>query len=214
MDVELVEGLKKLKTGAMVNLISVVLILISVVLIFSSVDMANPENLQAFLIAVSAMGSFIALMVVAVILGIVGFVMYFIATGHLKRYDSKLGIGRWGMLLQVIGLILIFIPLLLLIAIASSRPDATVGGAIFASFGLLFVGGLLIIVGAILFGIMLMRLGEDPNVESGFKTAGVIYLIRIILSFIARAIEEILGIVTTILIYVNAKNSLKKLRLS
>ena len=218
MDAELIEGLKKLKTGAKVNLISIVLVLISLVIIFGSIGsigMVNPENPQAFLVVMSTIGSFMALIVIAVILGIIGFVMYFMATGNLRRYDSKLSIGRWGMLLQVIGLILMFVPVVVMAFIAlatGSRADGTfLVGALLSLFGLLFVGAILIIVGAVLFGIMLMRLGEDPNVESGFKTAGIIYLIGIILSFVAGGVGEILGIVTTILIYINAKNSLKKL---
>lgn len=213
MNAELIEGLKDLKTGAMVSLISIVLVLVSLVLIFGSVGMINPENPQAFLVAMGALGSFAILILIAVILGIIGFVMYFMATGHLKRYDPKLGIGWWGMVLQLVGLILMFVPILLLVGVVVSNPHANgaIAGAVLASLGLLIIGGLMIIVGAILFGIMLMRLGEDPNVESGFKTAGIIYLVGIVLSFIAGAIGEILGIVTTILIYINAKNSLERL---
>ncbi len=205
---ELVAGLKNLKTGAMVSLISIILALVSVVLVISSVGMVNPGNPKAFLLAMSAMGSFVVILIAAVVLGIVGFVLYFMATGHLSRYDPRLGIGRWGMTLQIVGLILVFVPVILIVGAIASHAILS---AILASIGLMVLGGLLIIVGAILFGIMLIRLGEDPNVDSGFKMAGIIYLVGIILSFVAGAIGEILGIVTTILIYISAKNSLERL---
>ncbi len=213
MNQELVEGMNKLKTGALINLLSVVLMLIGIitaVATFGFMPIENPRNLIGML---AIAGLFIILVIIALVLGIVGFIMYFKATGHLKRYDEKYGIGRTGMVLQIIGLLLIFIPILAILAIISQMRPYEVPGLLAISLVFIFIliGAIMIIVGAILFGIMLIRL-ED--VESDFKVAGIVYFVGMILSFILGAIGSIIGIVSTILIYMSANKALKKLSTS
>jgi len=69
------------------------------------------------------------------------------------------------------------------------------------------LGIILIVVGAILFGVMLMRMGE---IESGFKTAGILYLLSIILNFVVNGVGNIFAIVSLILIYTTSTSVIDK----
>jgi hypothetical protein len=68
------------------------------------------------------------------------------------------------------------------------------------------VGGILVLIGAILFGIMLIRMDE---VESGFKIAGILLIAGIILNFISGGIGLIIMIVSMVLVYTSSKSALK-----
>ena len=71
----------------------------------------------------------------------------------------------------------------------------------------------MIIVGGIFFGIMLLRLPEEPNVNQGFKITGILYIIGLVLLIlpIASIVGLILLIVSLILIYVFSGSSIKSL---
>ncbi len=202
---ELIEGIYYLKKGAMLNLVAIGLMFISLLYMGLTVGFVNPEDPNAFLLALSAMGSLIFAIVVSVILSIIGFIIYFKATGHLKNYNRELGIGRTGMVLQIVGIALIFLPLLFLTLAIATKSEGLVAVAV--GFILLaFAGVVMIIVGAVFFGIMLLRLGD---VDSGFKTAGIIYLVGMVLSFVLGVIGQILGIISTYLIYSSSKRFLE-----
>jgi len=205
---ELIKGLADLKNGALVNLIAIILVIIVVGSILGTIGMTKPMTKPNAIMILAALGSMVLVLLVAMILGIIGFIYYFKATGHLKRYNSNLGIGRTGITLQLIGCALVFLSVLIVAAMLAAHMGAV---AIVTLPIMLILGVVLMIIGAIFFGIMLMRLGEDPNVESGFKTAGIIYLIGMVLAFILGIIGDILGIIVTIMIYVSAKRSLSKL---
>lgn len=68
------------------------------------------------------------------------------------------------------------------------------------------MGGILVLIGAILFGIMLIRMDE---VESGFKIAGILLIAGIILDFISGGIGLIIMIVSMVLVYTSSKSALK-----
>ncbi len=68
------------------------------------------------------------------------------------------------------------------------------------------MGGILVLIGAILFGIMLIRMDE---VESGFKIAGILLIAGIILNFISGGIGLIIMIVSMVLVYTSSKSALK-----
>jgi len=202
---ELAEGLRNLRAGAMFNLISVILVLIAIILIFAAVGSFPNPNTLISLIAI--VGTYILLLIVASIVGLVGFILYFKATGNLKKYNPDYGIGRTGMILQIVGLIIMIASLGFFVA-SLTRSLGSVERAVLSMFGFIIVGAVIIVVGVVLFSVMLIRLGE---IESGFKTAGILYLIGIVLSLIVGGVGSILGIVSTILIYTSAGRALEKL---
>jgi len=79
--------------------------------------------------------------------------------------------------------------------------------------GFLLLAAILLVIGAVLFALMLMRLPETPNVESGFKTAGILYLVGIILFLIPiiNFAGVILVLVAIILVFVYSDSTLKRL---
>jgi len=203
---ELIKGLRGLKNGALVNLISIALVLVAVLSVMGTVSGLRDPKMA--MLALMALGSFLVLLLAAIALGIVGFILYFEATGHLKRYNPSLGIGRTGMSLQVLGIVLLFLSVFIIAGVAlAHKPYA----AVLAFPILALLSAVLLIVGAVLFGIMLMRLGDVPGVSSGFRTAGIIYLVGLVLSFLFEPVGSILGIVATVLIYKSAKDSLSSI---
>ncbi len=211
MNTELVEGLKDLKKGALLNLLGVLFVFLGMGAVIATVGFAPMKEVEPekFVGMMAILGVFALLFLVAVILSLISFVMYFMATGHLKNYDEKYGIGRLGLILEIIGVLLILIPLLFALATAGrGMHEGAMFGAFMAVIGFVFLGAIALIVGAVLFGVMLMRLGD---VESDFKVAGVLYFVGMILSFFTGIIGAILGIATTILIYVSANSALKRI---
>ena len=212
---ELIAGLRRLRTGALISLIAVILIIVSLGIIFFSVGFfmpgpgASPYPPMA-MITGTVMFSLVVIGAAAV-LGLIAYILWFMAAGHLKRYNMKWGIGRLGMTLQIIALAIIALALIIIL------PTAIIGGfkvflGVFAGFvGIMFVGGILSIVGAILFAIMLIRLPEEPKIDSGFKVAGILYLLGLIISLIPtiNIVGLILSIVAVIMIYISSGNSLK-----
>ena len=159
-----------------------------------------------------------------VILALAGLAFYkfYKATGYLKEYDApRLGIGRTGILISLAGLGVAVIGLLVLVAsvasIEASTRYQTFGsllGLLFAIMGLLIIAAVLILIGSILFGIMVMRLGEVEGLDPGFKWAGILYIAGIILGLIPKLgiVGTILELVSAILIYTYSKNSLEALK--
>ena len=110
------------------------------------------------------------------------------------------------MIFQIIGLVLMLIaPLTILGAVAGQSPMAVIE-AMFSMIGILAIGGILIVVGAILFVIMLIKMNE---IESDLKIAGILLIVGIILDFIAGGIGLIL---LMILIYTSSKRALKQVQ--
>jgi uncharacterized membrane protein len=108
---ELIEGLKKLKKGALFTLLSQILVVIAIALVLSTVgwlpmgSYRSPEMFYTEVIykLMGIMIPLVGLFVASAILGLVGFILFFIGTGHLKRSNPRYGIGRLGMVLQVVG---------------------------------------------------------------------------------------------------------------
>ena len=215
---ELIAGLRRLRTGALISLIAVILIIVSLSIIFFSVGFfmpglgASPYPPMAMIAMITGTVMFSLVVIgAAAVLGLIAYILWFMAAGHLKRYNMKWGIGRLGMTLQIIALAIIALALIIIL------PTAIIGGfkvnlGVFAGFaGIMFVGGILWIVGAILFAIMLIRLPEEPKIDSGFKIAGILYLLGLIISLIPtiNIVGLILSIVAVIMIYTSSGNSLK-----
>jgi len=175
---------------------------------------------QTFGAGIAAMGvTVLAVMLVALILTIIAFILWFMATGNLKRYNpERFGIGRLGMVLQLIGIILIVVGgvagLALIGFVASAGLMAAPSvGAFFSFLAILILAAILAIIGAILFAIMFIRFPEDARIESGFKTAGILYLIGVILSIIpfVSMVGSIIVLVAVILIFIYSGSTLRRL---
>jgi len=66
---------------------------------------------------------------------------------------------------------------------------------------------ILIIIGAILFGIMLMRMDK---VEFSFKTDGILYLVGMIQNFAIIGVGNAFAIVSLVLIYTSSSEVLNR----
>ncbi len=229
----LVSGLKDLKSGALFEIISVIILIIAFIPLFAMTSLLHPTTLSgpmgpnimplAGLMITQALLIFGAALI-AVILAIFSFYKFYKAASHLKEYDrSRLGIGKTGILLMIIAIILIIIAgavavgFFAAISLSTSAFVSTgspaigptriggMGGLIGAVSLILLViiAGILALVGSILFGIMIMRLGEIENVEPGFKTAGIIYIVSVVLSLIpyTAIVGFILSIVSLAMVY-------------
>lgn len=218
MSSEVVEGVKKLKLGALLAVASSIL---GLILLAASLVVAltapKPGAAIAPMLGLVAVGSIAALGLIVVIVALISFILWFMATGHFKRYDAaKLGIGRAGMVLQLAGIVILLCTLIslavYLASISPGTPKAMIGavGAITAAA---LIGGVLILVGGILFAIMLMRLPEK-QLDTLFKYAGMLYIAAIILSLIPyiNIVGSVLAIASAIIIYVASKNSLQTLQ--
>lgn len=217
----LMRGLHDLRTASLLSLIaSIILLAILIVslgmmgIFFEISEM--PHRLGSMLAALSGLliGIFVAL-----VLEIIAFYKFFTATGHLKSYDpARLGIGRTGVILELAGLIIIIIGFALMLPFLSSieaqygAPESIIA-SLFAYLGVLLLGALMIVVGAVLFSVMLMRLGELEGVDKQVKWAGLFYLVGILLSLIPfiSIISVVLEIVALIMLYSGCGSSLKSL---
>ena len=222
MTEELVEGLKKLKLGALLYLVAIVVLLAGMGIVFASLmlggQMMPPMDPGSIALMISVVGAAILIIVAVIIaIAITAYVMWFIATGHLKRHNSALGIGRTGMIFQIVAVVLIIGFLIIIAALPlPTKNPAAIAGAVAGIFGGIIIAFLLSLVGEILFGIMVMKLAEEPNVESGFKVTGILYIVAIVLTLIPfiRAVGSILSLVSVILIYIFAGRSLETLTVS
>ena len=171
------------------------------------------------------LGAIVGLMLISGVLGIISFVLWFMATGNLKRYSERLGIGRTGMILQLIAIIIIIVGMIGFIAfIAVSAKQLLPREPSFGAFpgmmagilgilGIAIIGAILAVIGGIMFGLMLMRMPEE-GLDNGFKTAGIIYLVGMVVSLIpfVSLISFILSLISVILIYRSAKRNLESLQ--
>ncbi len=83
-----------------------------------------------------------------------------------------------------------------------------------SSMVFILLGGILIFVGAILFGIMLIRLGDLENVSDKIHTAGILYIIGMVLLMIpyVNIIGSILTLISVVMVYLGAKETLSELK--
>jgi len=191
---DLDKGMENLRKGSLMYLLAVAVSLASIIPI-AALSFTEGELIDPALFA--SLGALAILIGVAIVLGIASFVYLFMATGALRKVNEKYGIGRKGVLLILLGLISLSFSLIpVLFAVASGEIASLNVGII----GLLF-SIVLLLIGAILFGIMLLEL-ED--VDSRFKTAGIIYIIGIIVPFLI--------IVAMILVYSAASRVIKGTR--
>ncbi len=245
---ELRRGLDRLRLGALLEIAAFVLVIIGMIVLFSVPGMyslitrsfsggfpgspplpgrgpTTPPPLLTepgkLLVALGVSGG---LMLIAGILGIISFVLWFMATGNLKRYSERLGVGRTGMILQLLAVIIIIVGavgFVAFVAVSAKQfvPREPSFGAftglmtgILGLFGVVIIGVILAIIGGIMFGLMLMRMPEE-GLDDGFKTAGIVYLAGVVTSLIpfVSLISIILELISVFLIYRSSKRNLESL---
>lgn len=229
---ELTEGIERLKNGALISVLSIVfgmaafLLLLAVlphmsflnISLYSNITTMNRTIISIFerklvgalpYIAVSGL-----MLILSAILAIASFVLFFMATGNLKKYSEKFGIGRIGLIIVLLSLLLVLVavPSAFLTTGIKHLPSFPV--LMLMTIALVFLSILLSAVGQILFSIMLIRLSEEKDVDEGFRIAGILLAVSAILIFIPfiSIAGLVLDLVALILIYTSAKNSLNKLK--
>ncbi len=208
------EAFTLLRKGALYNLISAVIAIIGAVILAASLVSvyaslsASAANLNINLAAVaSALISAGVVLLVAVIVYILGWLKFNSAASMLAEYSREsYSIGYTGTRLFIIGLIVELVGLLVIIGGAAG---GSIGG-VMGGLAIVAIGGIVSFIGMILFAVMLIRLGE---VDSSFKTAGILLLIGIILSLIeyTAVIGAILLLVGYYLVYSAAGRTAEKL---
>ncbi len=217
----LVEGIEKLKRGAILAIIGDILAIGGIGLAVVSVGVGlNPADIQSMFLI---LGAVLIPFFIAMVLAIIAFIFWFQATGKLREVQHDLGVGRTGMILQILGTVLMILSMTIAIPLFAVNNPAyyyhepelfmsAFAGMLIGIMTFMALGGILIIIGAILFGIMLLRLSKIENVDQGFNTAGILYLISIGASVLFAAVGSILMFVALILVYSSANKSLKNLR--
>ncbi len=193
MTTDIAEGLRRLKTGALLIFLSQALLTISSIIVIVGLVFRKAVTVP-----------FAITILLSTILGLVGLIQFFIATVHLKRANPNYVIGSVGLAIQLVGVVpmIIFkLPTILALINTVTNVNRAIGIVIYLIFSakmIFIVGEILIIIGAILFGMMLIRMDE---LDSGFKTAGTIYLIGAVLNFVFGFIGNILTMISSIIIY-------------
>lgn len=140
----LISGLRKLRIGALSEIISVILGIIAVIYLFTITGFSM-LSMSPRLMTGALLSSFIGIGILEVIMGIlllIGFIYWFTAAGDLENYNSRLGIGKTGVILIIIGIILAIVGVLSLIGMGAAylgmaeHPYPGMGGMAFG--GLIF----------------------------------------------------------------------------
>ncbi|RZN63693.1 MAG: hypothetical protein DSO07_10930 [Thermoproteota archaeon] len=229
---ELTEGIERLKNGALISVLSIVfgiaafLLLLAVlphmrflnISLYSNITTMNRTIISIFerklvgalpYIAVSGL-----MLILSAILAIASFVLFFMATGNLKKYSEKFGIGRIGLIIVLLSLLLVLVAVPSAFLTTGIKYLPSFPALMLMTIALVFLSILLSAVGQILFSIMLIRLSEEKDVDEGFRIAGILLAVSAILIFIPfiSIAGLVLDLVALILIYTSAKNSLNKLK--
>ncbi|MDW8035924.1 MAG: DUF973 family protein [Candidatus Korarchaeum sp.] len=224
-------GLSDLRTGALLNLIVYVVVLLSLLpllpMTLESYDFSHQSESVMYLLAISVSG-----ILAAILIGIVAFYKFFRATGHFKDFNApRLGIGRIGVTLQLVGLLIFIFGMVIVIAASLNVIlEALKAGevyeyfdlpSIFESIGVFLLAAIVVflltaiilLIGALLFGAMVMRLSEVEGLEKGFRTAGILYIVGILLAWIPyiSLIAVALDVLALILIYIYSSRGLTSL---
>jgi hypothetical protein len=207
----LISGLRKLRTGALLQITAVILSIIAVIYLFTIMGLSM-LTMEPRMMFGAMLSSLLGIGVLGVIIGILlllGFIYWFTATGDLENYNSRLGIGKTGVIIVIVGIILAILGALLLVGLPGMGFMA-LGGFMF----FIGIGGLLVLIGWILFSIMLIRLGDLEEVSDSIHTAGILYLIGIILSLIPylNIVGNILVLIAVIMVYSGAGSTLDRLK--
>ena len=239
---DLVEGLKRIRVGALINLVMWFLTIVILTLVmyrfmpffglsgFMYVPPPHSGMVEAFLEWMRLLIYYIIIDVFVYLL--VTYFYWYKGSSYLSNYNSsKFSIGKTGIFLMLIGLISA-LPGLIGVAylfgsffpmFGWSGSDMGTGmnpvAFSMALFGIIFIPGvvgfLLMFLGIILFSIMLMRLGDEEGLSQKLKTSGILMLIAIILSFIpiASFVAGFLVFLSLVFMYLGAGESERNLKM-
>ncbi len=218
----LVMGLSDLKSGAKYSLIAYLLSLLIVAaafMMFPSLLGGGMRVPSTNLTALISLGIFLLLVGIAIlVVVIVALYKFYRATGHLREFDPRLGLGRTGILLVILGIVVLLLGTSIAgLSIGLTAPrmgPSAILGAIFSIVGIVILGVALVVIGDILFAVMVMRLAEIEGLDRGFRIAGALYIASVVLSFVPYigVAGYAIGLVSTFLIYTYSKNSLESFK--
>ena len=236
-DSSLVSALKDLKLGSILSILSDVLGIISVLPILLSLPrmfMRAETPREMLRQMMPGIVPTVLLFTAALAVGIISLYFWFRASNEFKRHDERLGIGKIGAILSIIGTCIIIVSLLILFAFlpqmismirsAIEMPPGVTDEVVGRQFAMRFlslipivvvtlIGGLIYLVGWILYGVMVMRLGEVQGLNPDFKYAGILMIAGALLSLIGNLaiIGLVLELVSLIMILVYSDMSIKSL---
>lgn len=143
----------------------------------SSLISATGAVSNAFIYAILGSVASSAILFISAILLYIGF-------GHLRQVNPRLGTGRTGALIYIIGLFLVLIgalvvfatvlPLLSQIANGGTPTFSNISGLL-GAVALLLIGAILLIIGIIMVAIGLFRIGSTFN-DTVTKVGGILYI--------------------------------------
>ena len=227
----IIAALKDLKLGSILSILSGVLGIISVLPILLSLPrmfMRTETPREMLRQIMPGIVPAALLFAAALVIGIISLYFWFRASNNFKRYDERLGIGKIGAILSIIGISIIVISLLILLAtlpqivsmIGMPAGMDAVGEQLAMRFLslipaviVMLLGALIYSIGWILYGVMVMRLGEIQGLNPDFKYAGIIMIAGSLLSFIGdlAIVGLVLELVSLIMISVYSDMSIKSL---
>jgi len=225
----IIAALKDLKLGSILSILSGVLGIISVLPILLSLPrmfMRTETPREMLRQIMPGIVPAALLFAAALVIGIISLYFWFRASNNFKRYDERLGIGKIGAILSIIGISIIVISLLILLATLPQivsmigMPMDAVGEQLAMRFLslipaviVMLLGALIYSIGWILYGVMVMRLGEIQGLNPDFKYAGIIMIAGSLLSFIGdlAIVGLVLELVSLIMISVYSDMSIKSL---
>ncbi|MEM4700503.1 MAG: DUF973 family protein [Candidatus Nezhaarchaeales archaeon] len=191
MEGRLIAGLEKLRGGALLSMISTALAAAAlgvILCVASSIGPGRPWLEAVALHEVAAASAALIMALASLVLAVAAFVYWFMASGDLKRHSPRLGIGRTGMVLSLVGVALLLLVLVAgAAALAPSLPRQPADLEAVARVAVAMVAGALasaaiVVVGGVLFGVMIIRLADEPGVQRGFAKAGVLFIVGLVLS--------------------------------
>jgi len=214
-DVEVaIRGLEDIRTAALLIIISSILavagLAVSLSLILSAVF--GSASLEQFVGAiVGGAAVFVILLLVSLILSLVAMFAKFIpGLGKLKQWRAEFSTAHTLVKIGMVGgLILVLLAFVVVIASAFAQ---SIGGVL-GGFGLLFLGGILLLIGYIGIIVACFNLNSVFR-ESMYLVAGVLFLVSLLISFtvILAAVSGILSLIGWILIYAAVPRSIASLR--
>jgi hypothetical protein len=208
----LVEGINRLRTGAIIQIFSFIIFIISFLIIvvwgFQYITYSYVIKVLGKAPLYMSLLRILTLLLITlptIIILLLGFYQWLKASRHLKIYDiERLSMGGIGIIIIIIGLIILLIVVIGLISgvvhsinIAmdmiqeTPRPSNIPSEVMRYLIELLdllilpsIIGWGLLMTGTTIFSIMLIRLGNMKNISNSIRNAGNIFIISMVLSLI------------------------------
>ncbi|MCS7102509.1 MAG: DUF973 family protein [Candidatus Korarchaeum sp.] len=229
-DMHLVEAFKNLKLGSILSLLSGILVIASFFpfllampkMMWWAFHQEAPRSLrEALTPLMPGILSAAILLLAALIIGIVAIFLWYKASVNFKHYDEvKFSLGRIGAALALIGSLVLTISLVAtLSSVLLSAPQRSPEGGALLVLNLLpalagvIIGALTYVIGWILYGVMVMRLSEIPNLSPDFKYAGILMIAGVVLSILGSfgVVGALVEMASLIMIFVYSDTAIKRL---